>query len=73
MAEKKTEKKIKLEESFEKLNHIIEELEKSDVSLEDSFALYQEGVKLLKTCNDSMEKIEKQIILLNESGEINEL
>lgn len=67
------EKKVKLEESFEKLNHIIEELEKSDISLEDSFSLYQEGVKLLKTCNDSIEKIEKQIILLNENGESNEL
>lgn len=73
MAEKKTEKKVKLEESFKKLDHIIEELEKSDISLEDSFTLYQEGVKLLKTCNDSIEKIEKKIILLNENGETNGL
>lgn len=65
------EKKIKLEESFEKLNHIIEELEKSDISLESSFTLYQEGMKLLKACNDSIDKVEKELILLNGSGETN--
>lgn len=64
-------KTIKLEESFEKLNQIMEGLEKSDVSLEDSFALYQEGIKLLKACNDSIDKVEKEMIILSESGEIN--
>ena len=43
------EKEMKLEESFEKLNLILEELEKPEVTLEDSFALYQEGMKLLKS------------------------
>jgi exodeoxyribonuclease VII small subunit len=67
------DKKMKLEESFEKLNNIMEELEKSDVSLEDSFTLYQEGMKLLKSCNDSIDKVEKELIVLSESGESNEL
>lgn len=67
------EKEMKLEEAFEKLNQIMDELEKSDVSLEDSFTLYQEGMKLLKTCNDSIDKVEKQLIILSESGETNEL
>jgi len=62
-----------LEESFEELNHIMEELEKSDVSLENSFTLYQEGMKLLKACNDSIDKVEKELIILNENGEANEL
>ena len=42
------DKDFKLEEAFEKLDTIIEELEKPDTSLENSFALYQEGMKLLK-------------------------
>lgn len=67
------EKKVKLEESFEKLNNIINQLEKSDTSLEASFSLYQEGMKLLKTCNDSIDKVEKELIILNGSGESNEL
>lgn len=66
-------KEMKLEESFEKLNQIMENLEKPDVSLEDSFALYQEGMKLLKACNDSIDKVEKELITLSENGESNEL
>lgn len=66
------EKEIKLEDAFEKLNQIVEALEKPDVSLEDSFGLYQEGMKLLKTCNDSIDKVEKQLIILSENGETNE-
>jgi exodeoxyribonuclease VII small subunit len=66
-------KEMKLEESFEKLNQIVEALEKPDVSLEDSFTLYQEGMKLLKTCNESIDKVEKELIILSESGETNEL
>jgi len=66
-------KEMKLEESFEKLNQILQDLEKSDISLEDSFTLYQEGMKLLKTCNDSIDKVEKELIVLSENGEANEL
>ncbi|MBB2182392.1 exodeoxyribonuclease VII small subunit [Lachnospiraceae bacterium MD1] len=66
-------KEMKLEESFEKLNQILEELEKPEVSLEDSFSLYQEGMKLLKACNASIDKVEKQLIILSESGETDEL
>lgn len=67
------EKDFKLEEAFEKLDTIIEELEKPDISLENSFALYQEGMKLLKACNNSIDKVEKELIILSESGEIDEL
>ena len=51
----------------------MEALEKPDVSLEDSFTLYQEGMKLLKACNDSIDKVEKELIILSENGESNEL
>ena len=67
------EKAMKLEEAFEKLNQILEELEKPEVTLEDSFSLYQEGMKLLKSCNDSIDKVEKELIILSENGEANEL
>lgn len=67
------DKEMKLEEAFAKLNQIVEALEKPEVSLEDSFGLYQEGMKLLKTCNDSIDKVEKQLIILSENGEANEL
>lgn len=37
-----------LEQSFEKLEQIIGNLENGDVSLEDSFKLYNEGMKLIQ-------------------------
>ena len=55
-----------LEQSFEMLNQIVEQLEQEEVSLEDSFRLYQEGMKLLKECNDSIDKVEKKLIVLEE-------
>jgi Exonuclease VII small subunit. len=67
------EKDFKLEDAFKKLDEIIEELEKPDISLENSFALYQEGMKLVKACNDSIDKVEKELIILSESGETDEL
>ncbi|MFV0344163.1 MAG: exodeoxyribonuclease VII small subunit [Anaerocolumna sp.] len=57
-----------LETSFLELNEIISKLEMEEVSLEDSFSLYQEGMKLLKVCNDSIDKVEKQIIILGENN-----
>lgn len=68
-----TDKDIKLEDAFERLNKIIEELEKPDISLDNSFTLYQEGMKLVKVSNDTIDKVEKELIILNEKGDINEL
>jgi exodeoxyribonuclease VII small subunit len=60
----------KLEVSFEELNNIIVELESEELSLEESFKLYNDGMKLLKVCNDSIDKVEKKIIILNEKDTI---
>ena len=67
------EKEFKLEEAFEQLESIIGELEKPDVSLDNSFQLYQEGMKLLKACTESIDKVEKDLIILSEDGETDEL
>lgn len=62
-----------LEASFEELEEIIEQLENPDVSLDDSFKLYNAGMKLLKSCNDSIDKVEKKILVLSDEGGTNEL
>jgi exodeoxyribonuclease VII small subunit len=67
------DKEFKLEEAFDKLNIIIEELEKPDISLENSFSLYQEGMKLIKASSDSIDRVEKELIILSENGETDEL
>lgn len=62
-----------LEEVFADLDGIVEKLEESNVSLEDSFQLYHEGMELLKVCNNKIDAVEKQMIVLEENGEQHEL
>ena len=45
---------------------IIGNLENGDVSLEDSFKLYNEGMKLIQNCNQQLDKVEKKIVVLNQ-------
>lgn len=62
-----------LEEVFEQLDGIIEKLEETTVSLEDSFQLYHKGMELLKICNDKIDTVEKKMLILDENGEQHEL
>lgn len=62
-------KQAGIEENFEKLDEIIASLEASDVTLEKSFKLYNEGIKLVKSCNAQLDKVEKQMIILGENEE----
>lgn len=61
-----------LDQSFEKLEEMIGRLEQEDISLEESFKLYKEGMKLIKACNDKIDKVEKEVLKLNENGELDE-
>lgn len=62
-----------LEEVFEQLDEIVEKLEEPNVSLEDSFKLYHEGMELLKVCNEKIDTVEKKMLILDENGEQHEL
>ena len=61
-------KKVSLEESFEQLETIIEHMKTGDMTLEDSFKKYEEGMKLIKNCSNSIDRVEKKLIVL-ENGE----
>lgn len=71
MAEEKKEE-FRLEEAFGKIEELLGKLNDRDVSLEESFALYQEGMKLLKQCNEKIDRVEKQMLLIDEEGSIHE-
>lgn len=61
-----------LEESFASLDKIIVALEGRDISLEDSFKVYQSGMELIKSCNEKIDTVEKNMQMINENGELNE-
>ena len=60
-----------MEEAFEELNELLTKMDSDQISLEDSFKLYQEGVQLVRYCNEKIDKVEKQMMILNEMGEEN--
>ncbi len=62
-----------LEENFVKIEEVIEKLESEDISLEEAFAAYSEGMKLLQTCNEQIDKVEKKVMKLTEAGELTEM
>lgn len=63
-----TQEQRSLEENFSGLEEIIEQLEAEDISLEDAFAAYSKGMNLLKQCNEQIDRVEKQVMKLNEEG-----
>ena len=70
MAEEK--KKLSLEEAFEKLETVIETLERPETSLEESFRAYKEGVSLVQLCNEQIDRVEKEVRVLSQEGEADE-
>lgn len=65
--ENKMDKSI--EQTFGELDQIIAKLESSDTTLEESFACYEAGMKLVKSCGEKIDKVEKQMIILQGGGD----
>lgn len=61
---------MNLEENMAKLEETITRLEADDISLEDSFRAYREGMELVKQCNDAIDTVEKKVQKINEDGSL---
>ena len=69
--------KLKMKKSFESqienLEKIVAELENGKLSLDESVSKFEEGIKISKECNKTLEEAEKKItILINNDGETKE-
>ena len=62
------EKEGTLEVTLLEIEEIIEQLQQRDISLEDSFSLYQRGIEKLKVCNEKIDAVEKKLLILNNDG-----
>lgn len=73
MKEKNNEKEIKFEDAMKRLEEIANELEKDDLTLDDSIAKFEEGMNLSKKCKQMLESAEKKITILigNKEDEFN--
>ena len=55
-------------ENFSAVEELIGQLEAEDISLEEAFTAYSKGMKLLKQCSEQIDRVEKQVMKLNEEG-----
>lgn len=55
-----------VEKCFEELGEILKKLEDENTGLEESFKLYEEGLKLVNTARQSIDRVEKDLKVLTE-------
>ena len=51
---------------------MIRNLENREISLEDSFKEYQKGMQLIKSCSETIDRVEKKMLKISENGEYSE-
>ena len=62
MAAKKTA--MSFEQSLDRLEEIVRHLEKGDLPLNDSLALYEEGTALISACSKQLDEAEQKVVKL---------
>lgn len=61
----------KFEESLERLEKIVDDLEKGNVPLEQALKLFEEGMRLSSSCRKELEEAEGKVeILLKQNGKL---
>lgn len=63
------EKEVTLDEAFLELEGIIVALESREITLEESFSRYQQGMTLVKKCSEKIDTVEKKVLVLSDDGE----
>ena len=61
----------RFEDCLQRLEQIVDELEKSNVPLEQALKLFEEGVQLSASCRKELEEAEGKVeILLKQNGKL---
>ena len=58
----------KFEDCLKRLEEIVDQLEKGDLPLEQSLALFEEGMKLSNACRGELEQAEGKVEILLKQG-----
>ena len=70
-----TTKKLSFEQSMERLEVIVKQLEKGEAPLSESLALFEEGTALISVCGKMLDEAEQKVVMLKkgDNGEPVEL
>ena len=69
MAEKKS---ATIEENFKEMEELIHVMDEEEISLEESFSLYEKGMKLLKDTKEKIDTVEKKVLMLQKDNSLTE-
>lgn len=56
---------LTFEQALSRLEEIVRSLENGQTKLEDSLALYEEGIRLVRLCNERLDGAEQKIKVLS--------
>lgn len=57
---------MEFEKNMQRLSEIVSRLERGDLTLEESVALYEEGVKLSAACSQALEQAKLKVTIQQE-------
>ena len=72
MEQENNKKEMGLEERFAAIELILDQMEDENVTLDESFELYKKGMEQMKAAKQALDQIEKAMLVMNESGELEE-
>jgi len=63
-------KELSFEESLKRLEEIVDQLETKEAPLDQSLSLFEEGIRLARGCQGTLEAAKKKVeVLIKETGE----
>ena len=63
------QEKLSFEAAMQRLDGIVKRLERGDVALEESLSLFEEGSRLLASCNQMLDAAEQKVIMLKKGSD----
>ena len=55
---------MSFEEAIQELEHVVGQLERGDVALEDSISLYERGAELKRRCEAKLKEAEEKVAMI---------
>lgn len=66
--EMRQEEEMSVEAAFARMQELIKNMEREDATLEQSFADYEEGMRLVKLCTARIDNVEQRVQQMNADG-----
>ncbi len=61
--------KLSMEEAYDRLEALLDEMENGKHTLEETFALYTQGLELVRSCTEKIGNIEARMKVLENAAE----